>query len=368
MVACKLIFYFDSFRHVAFILNIYNMLTTKYLFYVRGLSAFYTHSANKSEEEKLAVLKHAYDSGCTLFNTAAFYGPLTIEGYGSNLKLLNKFLKMEGVDRSKIKLMVKIGMDTRAPVTAPGTQWNLSGKEDFLRADMDFVLSTLGVEYIDIAVMCRVPNDTSIEEVVSTFQKFINEGKIKHIGLSEASSEVLKRANKIAKIYCIEQEYSLWSRDLEIDILPTCRELGILIIAYSPLGRGFLTNTINREELSEYDIRSHGQPRFTKENFQNNQKLVDSVKAIALRKNITEGQLALAYLVSLGDDIIPIPGTSSIKHLDMNIQGLKMNLTIQEVEEINNIFQSELVLGDRYATPHLTFHGGGNLGQNTSHV
>ena len=156
------------------IVQIIELLLNKCLYTSdRGLSAFYTHSSNKTEEEKLAVLKHAYDSGCTLFNSAAFYGPLTVEGYGANIKLLNKFLKMDGIDRSKIKLMVKIGMDTRAPVTAPGTQWKLSGSEESLRTDLDFVLTTLDVEYIDIAVMCRVPSDVPIEDVVTTFQKFI---------------------------------------------------------------------------------------------------------------------------------------------------------------------------------------------------
>ena len=171
-----------------------------------GLSAFYSSAATTSEEQAIAVLRHAYESGVTLFNTATFYGPLNIVGYGANLRLLGKFLA-SGIDRSKIQLMVKICMDTRAPVEKTGTEWILRTSPAEVRADVDYALQTLGVDYIDIIVLCRVPTDRLIEEVVSSMAQLVAEGKAKHIGLSEASAACVQKAHIVHPIYCIEQEW-----------------------------------------------------------------------------------------------------------------------------------------------------------------
>ena len=328
-----------------------------------GLSAFYTSSRERTEAEKIEVFKAAYDSGCTLFNTATFYGPLHEEGFGENLRLLNKCLQL--VDRSQIQIMCKIGMDTRAPVTAPATQWNLSGKEEALRADVNYALKTLGVDYIDIIVMCRVPSDAPIEDVMKTMVAIVNEGKAKHIGLSEASAEIIRRACAVAPLYCIEQEYSLWARDIEAEIIPVCRELGVKIVAYCPLGRGFLTGTIvsrSNNGMDPYDYRMMAQPRFNEENFAKNLALVERLREIATIKGITLSQLSLAWLHSQGSDIIPIPGTSSIDHLNENMAAYNVTLEAHEVLALNDIFAVDAPAGDRYPTVHLTFRGGGNIG------
>jgi len=187
------------------------------------------------------VFQKAVESGVTLFNSATFYGPLNEEGFGANLRLLKKCLV--GVDRSKIQLMVKIGMDTRCPAEKTGTVWLNKGDEATLRADVDYALETLGVGYIDIIVLCRV-GEAPIEVSVAAMKAIVESGKARHIGLSEANPSNIRKAHAIYPIYCIEQEWSIWSRDIEAEIVPTCRELGIKIVAYSPLGRGFLSGEI----------------------------------------------------------------------------------------------------------------------------
>ncbi len=219
------------------------------------------------------MFKHAVSKGVKLFNSATFYGPLNVEGFGKNLRLLNKCLA-SGVDRRNVQLMVKIGMDTKAEMDKTGTRWFLSGKEDHLRQDVDFALKTLGVDYIDIIVLCRVPQDVTIEEAVANCKKLVDEGKAKHISLSEASASTIRRAHKVAPIYCIEQEWSLQVRDCEVDIVPACRELGIKIVAYSPLGRGLLTGAIKSTDdgsMDPSDYRHHA-PKFEKENLEKNLK------------------------------------------------------------------------------------------------
>ena len=199
-----------------------------------GLSAFYTSAKKVSEDEAIQVFHKAVELGVTLFNTATFYGPLTVDGFGANLRLIKKCLV--GLDRSKIQLMVKIGMDTRAPIDQPGTVWNNRGDAEGLKEDVDYALKELGVDYIDIIVLCRVSPTIPIEESVKAMEEIVNMGKARYIGLSEASADTIRRAIKITPIYCIEQEWSLWSRDIEHDIVGTCREFGIKIVAYSPLG------------------------------------------------------------------------------------------------------------------------------------
>jgi aryl-alcohol dehydrogenase-like predicted oxidoreductase len=192
-----------------------------------GFSAFYSSAKKASVEQGKLVINKALENGVTLFNSATFYGPLNIDGFGSNLRFIKNSL--EGVDRSKVQLMIKIGMDTKAPIEKTGQQWNMSGTAEALNADVDYALSQLGTEYIDIIVLCRVPHDVSIEEAVRNMKAIVDQGKARHIGLSEASAETIRRASSVAKIYCIEQEWSLWTRDAEKDIIPTCRELDIKV-------------------------------------------------------------------------------------------------------------------------------------------
>ena len=293
--------------------------------------------------------------------SATFYGPLNEEGYGANLRLLKKCLAT--VDRSKVKLMVKVGMDTRCPVEKTGTSWIMRGDSKGLRDDVEFALQTLGVDYIDIIVLCRVSPTVPIEESVAALKELVNEKKAIHIGISEASANVIRRAHAVHPIYCIEQEWSLWSRDIEEEILPTCKELNIAIVAYSPLGRGFLTGTIRSREsdaLDPTDYRFTMQPKFAEGNFQHNLQLVDKVaKELAVKYNCTAGQLALAWLHKQGEvhniPVIPIPGTTSIHHFEQNFAARDIQLSTEDYETLNNSFTD--VAGDRYMhMQHTTFH------------
>lgn len=292
----------------------------------------------------------------TLFNSATFYGPLNEVGFGANLRLIRKCF--EGIERSRYQLMIKIGLDTRAPVEQTGSRMVMSGTEAALRADVDFALEQLGVDYIDIIVLCRVPTDVTIEEAVTTMNAIVAEGKARHIALSEASASTIRRAHAVVPLYAIEQEWSLWSRDIEEDIAPTCRELGIKIVAYSPLGRGFLTGSIKKaSDLDPSDYRAFGQPKFAPGNIESNASLVDRVQAVADRKGITVGQLALAWLHAKGSDVIPIPGTSSIHHLDQNLDARDISLSEEDLAEINSIFAVGSAAGGRYAHEAMTFKG-----------
>jgi aryl-alcohol dehydrogenase-like predicted oxidoreductase len=288
---------------------------------------------------------------------------LNEEGYGANLRLIKKAL--ETVDRSKVQIMVKVGMDTRAPVDKTGSQWIIRGDDEGLRTDVAYALEQLGVDCIDIVVLCRVSPTTPIEESVATFKALVDEGKVKHIALSEASAANIRRAAAVAPIYAIEQEWSLWTRDLEEEILPVCKELGIKIVAYSPLGRGFLTGNIRSRDDPEvfdaYDYRLIGQPRYAEENLATNLALVDATKAIADRKGATVGQMALAWLeyqaTFHGVEVISIPGTTSIKHLDENLDAANISLSPEDVDEINAVFQPGSAAGDRYGHMAMTYHG-----------
>lgn len=323
-----------------------------------GLSAFYGSAASMTNEKAAEVVNHAIENGVEIFNTATFYGPLNENGYGHNLRLLNHVIHQPNFDRSKMMIMCKVGMDTRAPVEKTGQQWNILSDPVALRADIEYTLETLGVSCIDIAVLCRVPLDCSIEVPIALLAEMVKEGKIKHIGVSEASSENIRKAHAISPLYCIEQEWSLWARDIEEDIISTCKELGIAIVAYSPLGRGFLTGTLRSRAdpaFGAFDFRLHMYPRMNETVFSQNLQLVDALKAICERKGITEGQLALAWLAEqgkrLGVRVIPIPGTSKIAHLDQNLEARTMALTDDEMSEINTIFTNDIdsKVGQRYA-------------------
>jgi aryl-alcohol dehydrogenase-like predicted oxidoreductase len=275
------------------------------------------------------VFKHAYDNGVTLFNSATFYGPLNEEGFGANLRLIRKCLEQTGVDRSKLQLMVKICMDTRAPVEKTGTQWNLRGDADYVREDVDYALKTLNVEYIDIIVLCRLPREVEIETTITAMSQMVKEGKARHIALSEAPASYIRRAHAVHPVYCIEQEWSLQTRDIEENIVPTCRELGVKIVAYSPLGRGMLTGAF-RAQADIKDWRSHN-PRFSEENLPKNLQLIAAAEKIAERNSCSLGQLALAWLQAQGTDVIPIPGTTKLTNLTSNLAARNVKLLEADV-------------------------------------
>jgi aryl-alcohol dehydrogenase-like predicted oxidoreductase len=326
-----------------------------------GWSAFYPSAHTMTEDRALEIFKVSLAKGVTLFNSAVFYGPLTRQGYGANLRLLGKCMARCEAPRESYQLMVKIGMDTRPPENsnAPyGTTWNIMSSSSSLLADVDYALEQLKTDYIDIIVLCRVNPAVPIEETILIMKDIVQSGKAKRIGLSEASAETIRRACAVTPIYCIEQEWSLWTRDIEDDIVPLCRKLGIIIVAYSPLGRGFLTNTIqSHASLDDNDYRKHGQPRFSTDNFHSNLVLVQQAEVLAKAKEITMSQLALAFLHAQGPDVIPIPGTSFTQHLEENLAARDIVLSVEELEILNGIFTREKVQGNRYTHMAMTYHG-----------
>lgn len=310
-----------------------------------GWSAFYESAKGMTDEAAIKVFIAAVDAGVTLFNTADFYGPLTTEGYGHNLRMLAKCLPL--VNRSKIQVMVKVGIDTRS-----GTfKHNASPAE--LKKTVDWCLSELKTDYIDIAVLNREDHGVGLEQSIQALADLVKSKKIRHIGMSEFSAANIRKASKVAKISCIEQEWSLVSRDLEDKILPTCRELGIAIVAYSPLARGLLTGAVT---TPPQDWRATT-PRFGGDNFGSNLKLVDALNKLALQKQCTTSQLGLAWLHAQGDDVIPIPGTSKLDHLMNNINSTFINLTQDDLEAIQQACPTSAVKGDRYAVMAGTYHG-----------
>lgn len=247
--------------------------------------------------------------------------------------------------------MVKVAMNTRT-----GGFVN-EGTAEGIQRDVDYALETLGVEYIDVVVLCRMPNDIPLEESMQGLRAVVEAGKARYIGLSEASAGTIRRAHEIFPIQYIEQEWSMYARDIEEDIVPTCRELGIKIVAYSPLGRGFLTGDIKTLDcLDATDFRKT-MPKFSPENFIINTAIVESIEAIAARKSCKPGQLALAWLLAQGPDVIPIPGTTQLSHLADNLDSERIALTPADLHEINEVLDRFKVAGNRYAHMAMTFHG-----------
>jgi aryl-alcohol dehydrogenase-like predicted oxidoreductase len=331
-----------------------------------GLSAFYSSAFTTTDESAIEVLNYAYDHGCTIFNTATFYGALNEVGFGANLKLLAKWLHQadKEIDRSKIKIMCKVGMDTRCPVEKTGSSWVNRGDADGLRTDIDYALTTLGVDYLDIAVLCRVSPTVPIEESVQALMTAVSEGKAREIGLSEASADTLRRACAVGIIGYLEQEWSLWTRDIEEDIVPFCAANNVTIVAYSPLGRGFLTGTItsrdDKSTLDAKDWRLFGQPRFAAENFDHNLSLLECVKAVATSRSVSLSEVALAWLYHMaaktGVKVVPIPGTSKVANLQTNIKSCQLNLSEENMADLNKLVEGG-VNGDRYQHMNMTFHG-----------
>lgn len=289
------------------------------------------------ETESMTVFDRAVELGVNFLDTADMYGPYT------NEELVGKALKRR---RNKFVLATKFGIvfDPKNPANR-----SINGRPEYVRQAAEGSLKRLAVDEIDLYYLHRVDPDTPIEETVGAMARLVEEGKIRHIGLSEASAETLKRANAVHQITALQSEYSLWTRDVEDNgILETCRELGIGFVAYSPLGRGFLSGEIKRfEDLAEDDWR-RSNPRFQGENFEKNLKLVVKIKEIADEKGITASQLALAWDLAQGDDIIPIPGTKRRKYLEQNAAAVNIRLNADELAQIDDVFPQDAAAGLRY--------------------
>jgi aryl-alcohol dehydrogenase-like predicted oxidoreductase len=298
-----------------------------------GMSDFYGPA---DDQVSLAVLNRAIDIGVDFLDTADMYGI-----GGSNEKLLSQLLRTR---RDEVVLATKFG-NVRAP---DGAFLGVDGRPEYVRSACDASLVRLGVDHIDLYYQHRVDRKVPIEETVGAMADLVKAGKVRHIGLSEASGATVRRAAKVHPIAALQTEYSLWTRDVEDDALPVCRELGIGLVAYSPLGRGFLTGAIkNVNDLDAGDWR-RGNPRFKAENMATNMVLVDAVDEIARVRGVTPAQLALAWLLSRGADIVPIPGTRRISRLEENAAAASIALTSAEERRIADVLAQRAVAGTRY--------------------
>jgi len=298
-----------------------------------GMSEFY---GKHNDEESIHVIHRAFDLGITFFDTADVYGPYT-----------NEILVGTAVKnfRKQITLATKFGIvrDLNDPAKR-----GINGKAGYVKKSCEASLKRLGVDTIDLYYVHRKDPDTPIEETITAMAELKKEGKIRGIGLSEVSEETLRRANAVHPITALQNEYSLWTRDPEDGILQTCKELGIALVAYSPLGRGFLTGQFKKfEDLEEDDYRRFS-PRFQGENFEKNLQLVQKIKELATSKGCTSSQLALAWVLAQGDHIFPIPGTKRVKYLEENIGAVNVKLTNEELKEIDDIAPKGAAAGPRY--------------------
>jgi aryl-alcohol dehydrogenase-like predicted oxidoreductase len=298
-----------------------------------GMSDFYGPA---DQANALAVLNHALDIGVNFLDTADMYG------VGANERLLAQVL---GTRRDEVVLATKFG-NVRAP---DGAMLGVNGRPEYVRSACDASLQRLGVDHIDLYYQHRVDRNVPIEETVGAMAELVKAGKVRHLGLSEAAPETIRRAAAVHPIAAVQTEYSLWTRDAEDDVLPTCRELGIGFVPYSPLGRGFLTGAIrDLSKLAPDDWRRNN-PRFQGENLAHNLALVDAVTALAEKRGCSPAQLALAWLLSRGLDIVPIPGTRSVTRLDENTQAAFIELTEAEMARIDEVLAAQPVVGERYA-------------------
>ena len=289
------------------------------------------------DAESIATIHRAIELGVTFFDTADVYGPF------KNEELVGRAIKGK---RDKLVIATKFGI-VRDPANPKAR--GVNGKPDYIRKSCEGSLKRLGTDYIDLYYQHRVDPSTPIEETVEGLAELVKEGKIRHIGLSEASAKTIRRAAKVHAITALQTEYSLWSRDPEDEILATCRDLGINFVAYSPLGRGFLTGQIKRfEDLAPDDFR-RGVDRFQGENFQMNVDLEAKVEEIAKQKGCTAPQLALAWVLAQGDDIIPIPGTRRRARLEENLKALDVQLTAADLKQMEETFPRGIAAGQRYS-------------------
>ncbi len=303
-----------------------------------GMSAFY---GSTDEGEAIATIQRALELGVTFLDTAQLYGPLT------NEELVGRAI---GGRREECVIATKFSrrMDkaTAGDMTSVGP---LDGSAEHVRSSIDVSLERLGTDYVDLYYQHRVDPDVPIEETVGAMAALVEAGKVRYIGLSEAAPETLRRANAVHPISAVQTEYSLWSRDPEAEVLPTCRELGIGFVAYSPLGRGFLAGRFDsREDIEEGDFRREN-PRFSDENFDRNLRIVERVRSIAEERGVKPGQLALAWVLHRGADVVPIPGTKRRSYLEENAAAAEMELSDAELAALDEAAPVGTAAGERYA-------------------
>lgn len=298
-----------------------------------GMSEFYS---GRDETEAIATIHQALASGVSFLDTADMYGPFT------NEELVGRAIRDR---RDQVILATKFG-NVR---TADGGWGGVCGTPEYVKQSCDASLQRLGVEVIDLYYQHRVDPTVPIEDTIGAMTELVQQGKVRYLGMSEAAPDTIRRAHAVHPITALQTEYSLWSREPEDEILPTVRELGIGFVPYSPLGRGFLTGAFQSpDDFASDDYRRHS-PRFQGDNFAKNLALVDQVKAIAQEKGVTPAQLAIAWLLAQGEDMVPIPGTKRRKYLEENIAAVEIELSSKELERINAVAPQGAAAGDRYA-------------------
>jgi aryl-alcohol dehydrogenase-like predicted oxidoreductase len=301
-----------------------------------GMSEFY---GNADEADGIATIHRALDLGVTFLDTADMYGPFT------NEQLVGKAIASSGVARDQIQLATKFGNE-RLP---DGTRVGINGSPEYVRAACDASLQRLGVDFIDLYYQHRVDQSVPIEETVGAMAELVRAGKVGFLGLSEASVSTIRKANAVHPITALQTEYSLFSRDLEDEILPTIRDLGIGLVPYSPLGRGMLTGKQEWTTLAQGDGRASAYfPRFQGDALEHNLRLVEEIGKVAADKGCTPGQLALAWVLAQGEDVAPIPGTKRVKYLEENTAAADVALSVEDLARLAEVVPRDAVQGERY--------------------
>jgi aryl-alcohol dehydrogenase-like predicted oxidoreductase len=299
-----------------------------------GMSEFYGEG---DDTESVATIHRALELGVTLLDTADMYG------YGRNEQLVGPAIADR---RDKVVLATKFGF---VRDEADQAKRGIRGDAAYVQQAAEASLKRLGLDHIDLYYQHRVDPSTPIEETVEAMASLVKQGKVRHLGLSEAGAETIRRAHAVHPITAVQTEWSLWSRDIEDEVVPTCRELGIGIVPYSPLGRGFLTGRFaSKEDFKDGDFRQVAQPRMADGNLERNLEIVEALRALAAEKGVTAGQLALAWVQSRGENVVPIPGTKRRKYLEENIAAVGLQLSTEDIADIEKVVPIDAVAGERY--------------------